>query len=113
MNIEIWHNPRCTKSRQTLALLEEAGHEPTIVRYLDDPPGRERLEAVLEMLGMKPSELARTKESAWKERGLGSATEDEVLEAMLEVPKLIERPIVITDKGAAIGRPPENVNAVL
>lgn len=113
MNVEIWHNPRCSKSRQTLALLEEEGLEPRIVRYLDDPPSTERLREVLDLLGMKPSELARKKESQWKELGLGDASEDDVLEALARVPRLIERPVVITARGAAIGRPPESVRDVL
>lgn len=113
MKVEIWHNPRCSKSRQTLALLEERGIDPTIVRYLEAPPSRQRLQEVLEMLEMTPSELARRKEEAWKDRGLTNANEDEVLDAMVEIPKLIERPVVITDRGAALGRPPESVLVLL
>jgi arsenate reductase len=113
MKVEIWHNPSCSKSRQTLALLKDRGMEPTVVRYLDNPPSRDRLEEVLGLLGLKPSELARKKEAAWKEIGLKGAGEKAVLDALLEHPKLIERPVVITDKGAAIGRPPESVLDVL
>jgi arsenate reductase len=113
MTVEIWHNPRCSKSRQTLALLQDRGLQPEVVRYLDNPPTRERLSGVLEMLDMTPSQLARKKESAWKENGLDDADEEFVLNAMLEHPKLIERPIVITEKGAAIGRPPESVLDIL
>lgn len=113
MNVEIWHNPRCSKSRQTLALLEEKGLEPTVIRYLDDPPTRGRIEAVLELLELKPSELARKKESEWKDNKLSEASEEDVLEALVVHPRLIERPIVITAKGAAIGRPPENVLDIL
>ena len=111
-NVEIWHNPRCSKSRQTLALLEERGVEPTIVRYLQDPPSKARLQAVAELLGGAEN-LVRTKEAAFKERKLKGATETALIDAMAKEPKLIERPVVITAKGACIGRPPENVLALL
>ena len=114
-DVEIWHNPRCSKSRQTLALIEETGVEPKVVRYLDEPPSRERLEEVLGYLDMSPRELLRRRESAYKELGLGdeSLGDDEVVSAMLERPKLIERPVVICGKRAAIGRPPESVLDIL
>ena len=110
--VEIWHNPRCSKSRQTLALLEEQGIEPTIVRYLDEPPTKSRIKAVAKLLG-GPEKLVRTKEAAFEERGLEGATKTALIDAMAEEPKLIERPVVITAKGARIGRPPESVLEVL
>lgn len=114
MSTEIWHNPRCSKSRATLALLEERGIAPTVVHYLETPPTRERLEEVLALLGLRPIDLIRRKEAAFGERGLSaSSTDDELLAAMVAEPRLIERPIVITPKGAALGRPPEDVLCVL
>lgn len=114
MDVEIWHNPRCTKSRQTLALLEEKGIAPKVVKYLETPPTQKRLKEVIGLLGIEPIALVRTKEKAWKELGLGKdAPAKELIRAMVEHPKLIERPVVITKKGAALGRPPENVLAVL
>ncbi len=111
-NVEIWHNPRCSKSRQTLALLEEQGIEPTIVRYLDEPPSKSRIKAVATLLG-GPENLVRKKEAAFKERDLKGATKTALIDAMADEPKLIERPVVITAKGARIGRPPESVLEVL
>ncbi len=111
-DVEIWHNPRCSKSRQTLALLEEKGIEPKVVRYLDDPPSKTRLKAIAKMLG-GPENLVRKKEQAFEERELKDATKAQLIDAMAEVPKLIERPVVITAKGARIGRPPESVLEVL
>lgn len=113
--VEIWHNPRCSKSRQTLALLEERGIEPAVVRYLEDPPDADRLREVLGLLDMTPRELMRTREAAYKELELGepSLDEDALIEAMVSRPKLIERPVVITSKGAAVGRPPESVLEIL
>ena len=114
MTVEIWHNPRCSKSRATLALLREHGIEPKVRLYLKDPPTREELQEVLALLGIKPSELVRRKEAAFRERGLdASSSEDAILEAMVAEPRLIERPIVRVDGAAALGRPPENVLAIL
>ena len=111
-DVEIWHNPRCSKSRQTLALLEEKGIEPSIVRYLEEPPTKARLEEVADLLGGAEA-LVRRKESAFTERGLKGASNAELIAAMADEPKLIERPVVITAKGARIGRPPETVLEVL
>jgi len=111
-DVEIWHNPRCSKSRQTLALLEEQGIEPEVVRYLEDPPSKTRLKAVAKMLG-GPESLVRKKEKAFEARELKGATKTQLIDAMAEEPKLIERPVVITAKGARIGRPPETVLEVL
>jgi arsenate reductase len=109
--MEIWHNPRCSKSRATLALLKERGVEPEVVLYLEAPPTRERLEEVLRLLKMQPRELMRKGESIYAELGLDdeSLNPDTLLRAMVEHPVLIERPIVIAGSRAVIGRPPERV----
>ena len=113
-NIQIYHNPRCSKSRAGLALLEEQGIEPEIIRYLDTPPTVEELTALLQKLDMKPRELMRTKEAIYKELGLKDVEEDsKLIEAMVAHPKLIERPIVIKGDRAVIGRPMENVTVLL
>jgi len=110
----IYHNPRCTKSRQTLALIEEQGAEPNVVEYLKEPPDEKTLRSLIKKLGIKPIELVRTKEPEWKATGLGKdASDDDVISAMLETPKLIERPIVVVGNKARIGRPPENVLEIL
>ncbi len=108
--ITIWHNPRCGKSRDALKLLEAEGVSPEIVRYLDDTPTEAEIRRVLGMLGIAPRDLMRTKETIYKELGLKSVTDDDALiRAMAEHPKLIERPVVIKDGKAVIGRPPEKV----
>jgi arsenate reductase len=108
--VTIWHNPRCSKSREALKLLEAEGVEPTVVRYLDDTPSAAELKTVLKMLGVGARDLMRTKEAIYKELGLKDVTDEETLiETMVEHPKLIERPIVITNGKAVIGRPPEKV----
>ena len=111
MSIKIYHNPRCSKSRQTLQLLRDKGIEPEIVEYLKTPPDRQTLEAILDLLGIEPRELMRKKEKAYKEAGLNdpNLTRDQLIEGMLAHPKLIERPIVIKDRKARLGRPPEQV----
>lgn len=110
-NVKIWHNPRCSKSRDSLKLLEEKGIEAEVVKYLVDVPTKEELQEMLQMLGMNSArELIRTKEAVYKEQNLKDETSEEALiNAMLENPKLIERPIVIKDNKAAIGRPIEKV----
>ncbi|SDI85175.1 arsenate reductase [Ferrimonas sediminum] len=105
----IWHNPRCSKSRQTLALLEQRGITPEVFEYLKTPPTQAQLEQVLSMLNLSPRELMRTKESEYKAQGLADADDAQLLQAMLATPKLIERPIVVHQQRAAIGRPPEQV----
>ncbi len=108
--IKIWHNPRCSKSRQALKLLEEQGVEPEVVKYLDTPPSKEEIKALLKMLGISARELMRTKEAIYKELGLKDVEDEETLiEAMAAHPKLIERPIVIKGDKAIVGRPPEKV----
>lgn len=112
----IYHNPRCSKSRQTLALLEERGLDPEVVRYLDDPPAADELDAVLTKLGREPLELIRTKEQAFKELGLSKQDERsraEWIALMVANPILIERPVVIVGERAAVGRPPEAVLELL
>ena len=106
----IWHNPRCSKSRNAVTLLEEKGIDADVVKYLDTPPSKEELKEVLKMLGISARELMRTKEAIYKELDLKEVSDEEqLIEAMVEHPKLIERPIVIKDDKAAIGRPIENI----
>lgn len=113
-SVTIWHNPRCTKSRQTLALLEEKGIEPHVRRYLDTPPSEVEIRAALAELGLRPIEAMRTKEKEFKEMGLSKDSDDDTLiRAMAEVPKLIERPIVFANGKARLGRPPEQVLEIL
>lgn len=114
MSIEIWHNPRCTKSRETLALLRERGIEPEIRLYLDNSPDVAELRATAEALGVGPLQMMRTKEKAFREQGLSKESPDDLLFAgMAAEPKLIERPIVFNGGKAAIGRPPEAVLDIL
>jgi len=109
-NVTIWHNQRCSKSRNAVALLEEQGIEAEVVKYLDTPPTKAEIVDVLKMLGLSARELMRTKEDIYKELGLKDVSdEDALIDAMLKNPKLIERPIVIKDGKAAIGRPIENI----
>jgi arsenate reductase len=107
----IYHNPRCSKSRQTLALLEENNIEAEVVEYLKTPPSAETLTTIIEQLGISPRDLLRKGEDAYKELGLAdkSIADDVLINAMCENPKLIERPIVIPNNKAKIGRPPESV----
>ncbi len=115
MSVVIYHNPRCSKSRQTLALLQERGVEPEVVEYLKTPPSAAELANILALLEISPRQLMRTKEALYKELQLAdeSLSEAQLLQAMVEHPKLIERPIVLANGRAAIGRPPENVLAIL
>lgn len=112
--VTIYHNPRCSKSRQTLALLQENGVEPTIVEYLKTPPNAAELQSLLTKLGLSADELLRKKETVYKELGLaGVSDNDALIAAMINNPKLIERPIVVKGDKAAIGRPPESVLGIL
>lgn len=115
MNTTIFHNPRCSKSRQTLQLLGEQNIAPEIVEYLNTPPSAEQLSAILEMLGLEPRQLMRTKEPEYKDQGLDDEglSRKQLIEAMVATPKLIERPIVIHNDKAIIGRPPEKVLDIL
>lgn len=115
MSIRIYHNPRCSKSRQTLKLIEEAGVEPEIVLYLDSPPSTRELSGLLKKLGMEPKELMRRGEAVYKELGLAKKelTKKEAIQLLHDHPKLIERPIVVKGEQAVLGRPPENVLKLL
>ncbi|SDJ60067.1 arsenate reductase (glutaredoxin) [Microbulbifer yueqingensis] len=111
----IYHNPRCSKSRQTLQLLQDKGVEPEVVLYLETPPDAATLRELLKKLGIDARELLRTGEDAYKELGLKDRdlAEDDLIRAMAEHPKLIQRPIVVKGERAVLGRPPENVLELL
>lgn len=112
--ITIYHNPRCRKSRETLQLLNDNGVEPKIVLYLEDTPSQKQLIEVIKKLDIRPYDLLRRSEAVFKEKYKGKELSDkEWIKAMIENPKLIERPIVIKEKEAVIGRPPENVLSLL
>ncbi len=114
MSLKIWHNPRCSKSRQTLALLEGKGFEPEVRLYLEDAPSVAEIQHALSALGMAPRELMRQGEADYKDQNLASVDDDGALvAAMNKTPKLIERPIVFKDDKAAVGRPPESVLDIL
>lgn len=115
MTVTIFHNPKCSKSRQTLALIEEQGINPTIVEYLKDVPTPEILGKVLDLLGMEPRQLMRRKEKEYAENDLASEDKSRaaLIQAMVDFPRLIERPIVLANGKAAIGRPPEDVLKIL
>ncbi|MCS2149691.1 arsenate reductase (glutaredoxin) [Scandinavium manionii] len=114
--VQIYHNPRCSKSRETLALLKDNGVEPDVVLYLDTPPDAATLKNLLKMLGMTSArELMRQKEDLYKELNLADSalSENALIEAMIAHPKLIERPIVVKNGQARIGRPPEQVLEII
>ncbi len=115
MSIRIYHNPRCSKSRQTLQLLQERGIEPEVVKYLETPPDEDELRRILVLLGLRPRELMRKREPEYKTCGADDPglSDDELIALMVKHPKLIERPIVIHDDKAALGRPPEQVLEIL
>ena len=115
MSIQILHNPRCSKSRQTLALLEENGVSPEVVEYLKTPPTAEQLADIVNKLGVSVRDIIRVKEAEYKETGADNQalSDAEVINILINTPKLIERPIVINGDKAAIGRPPENVLAII
>ncbi len=115
MSIKIFHNPRCSKSRQTLQLLNDNAIEPEVVEYLKTPPNSTELAEVLKMLGMQPRDLIRKKEAEYKACGADNPelSDAELIDLMVANPKLIERPIVIKGNKAAIGRPPEQVLDIL
>ena len=115
MEVTIYHNPRCSKSRAALALLEERGIEPRVVRYLETPPSVAELERLLDLLGVEPRELIRTGEAAFREWGLADPDLDRraLVEALAQAPILIERPVVVAGNRAVIGRPPERVLDIL
>ena len=112
--IKIYHNPRCRKSREGLQLLKESKQEFKIIEYLKETPNFDELKSIINLLGITPLELIRKNESIWKKNYKGKElTNDEVIRAMTEYPKLIERPIVINKEKAVIGRPPENIEYIL
>ncbi|WP_311791177.1 MULTISPECIES: arsenate reductase (glutaredoxin) [Pantoea] len=112
--VTLYHNPRCSKSRETLALLEAQGVEPEIVRYLETPPDRETLQILLQKLGLSSArQLMRTKDELYKTLQLENASESALLDALASHPALLERPVVVNGDRARIGRPPEAVLAIL
>ena len=114
MTITIYHNPRCSKSRQTLALLQERGIEPEIVEYLNSPPSETELDSILTMLGKEPEELMRKGEDEYKQHFKGrDLSRTEAITLMVQYPKVIERPVVVNGDKAAVGRPPESVLEIL
>lgn len=115
MSTRIYHNPRCSKSRQTLTLLHERNVDAEVIEYLQTPPDKQELEQLLDLLNLEPRQLMRTGEDEYKALGLDdeSLGRDALIEAMVAHPKLIERPIVVHNGKAAIGRPPEKVLEIL
>ena len=115
MAVTIYHNPRCSKSRQTLQLLRDRGIEPEIVEYLKTPPSADELGAVLAKLGIEPRALMRTKEAAYREAGMADdgLSRRALIDLLVANPVVIERPIVVNGARAALGRPPESVLSIL
>lgn len=112
--IKIYHNPRCRKSREGLAILENSGKEFEVVKYLDAIPSEKELTEIIDLLNISPIQLVRKTEKIWKENYKGKElTDSQIIKAMLENPKLIERPIVINNKKAVIGRPPESILEII
>lgn len=112
--IKIYHNNRCRKSREGLQILENSGKDFQIVKYLEDTPSKEELKEIIVLLGIEPIDLVRKNETIWKSNFKGKdLTNDEIIIAMVEHPKLIERPIVINNNKATIGRPPELIKSIL
>jgi len=115
MTVRIYHNPRCSKSRQTLQLLEDRSIAPQVIKYLETPPDAATLSDLLDMLGLEPRELMRKKEMEYQESGADNPelSRDELIALMVNHPKLIERPIVVSGGKAALGRPPERVLEII
>lgn len=115
MSVTIYHNPRCSKSRQTLEIIRNKGIEPEIVEYLETPPSANKMKQLLTMLDMEPEQIMRKGEAIYKELGLKEAglNKAELIKTLVDNPKLIERPIVVNGDKAALGRPPENVLDIL
>ena len=115
MKTTIYHNPRCSKSRTTLSILEEKARDFEIIKYLETPPNASEIKKLLSELGINARDLMRKGEAEYKDQNLGdeSLTQNQLIDAMVATPKLIERPIVRTEKGTVIGRPPENVLAII
>jgi arsenate reductase (glutaredoxin) len=115
-SVTIYHNPRCSKSRATLQLLEDNGVQPDIIEYMKEPPDRATLEKIVSMLGVPVRDLLRSNEQVFKDAGMDDAelTDNDIYEAITQCPTLLQRPIVIVDDNkAALGRPPENVLEIL
>ena len=110
-NVKIYHNPRCSKSRQALQIIKDHGIEPEVIEYLKEPIGRIELENIAKRLGLRPKDFIRKNEAEFKDNNLSGRLEkdSDLFEAMAKFPKIMERPIIISDLGAVIGRPPENV----
>ena len=115
MSLTLYHNPKCSKSRQTLKLLEEQGINPKIIEYVKNPPTPEKLKEILSLLKISPLDLIRKKEDKYKELGLANSqlSDQDLIDYMVKNPILIERPIVIVDGKAVLGRPPEQVLNIL
>ncbi|WP_318344827.1 arsenate reductase (glutaredoxin) [Flagellimonas baculiformis] len=112
--LKIYHNPRCAKSREGLEILEKSGKDFEIVKYLEDVPSAEELRSLIGHLGIAPLDLVRKNETIWKENYKGKElSDDQIIRALAEHPKLIERPIVVKGSKAVIGRPPENIKKLL
>jgi len=115
MSITIYHNPRCSKSRETLKLLQQQGIDPEVIEYLKTPPDKQQLKQIIQQLGIRPRDLLRRGEPDYQALNLkdASLSDEQLIDAMLAHPKLIERPIVIANSKAALGRPPETVLEIL
>lgn len=114
-SLKIYHNPRCSKCRQTMQLIDDKGFSAETVEYLKHPPGPEELTRILDLLGLEPRQLMRQNEAAYEENGLDdeSLSREALIDAMIEYPILMQRPIVVRGQQAIIGRPPENVLELL
>ena len=114
-NVKIFHNPRCSKSRQALQIIKNHGVEPKVIEYLKEPLDKNELRAIAKSLGVRPKEFVRKNEAEFKDNDLAGIVEKDnaLFEAMVKFPKIMERPIIISDLGAVIGRPPENVLKVI
>ena len=112
--IKIYHNPRCRKSREGLQILEASGKPFEIVQYLKEVPSFDELKSIINLLGISPMELVRKNEAIWKENFKGKdLSDDQIIQAMIDNPKLIERPIVINNDQAVVGRPPEKIQQII
>ena len=113
--MKIYHNPRCSKSRQTLEIIQKQGHQPEIIKYLESPPSIKEIKNLLSLLNLQPRELMRKNEAAFKDNHMSNLylSEDDLIELMHNYPKVIERPIVVNNNKAIIGRPPENVLTII
>ena len=112
--IKIYHNPRCTKSREGLKILEESGQDFEVIKYLEDIPDNKELKEIIRILGITAEQLVRKNEAIWKENFKGKVlSDDDIVDAMVQYPKLIERPIVVNKNKAVIGRPPQDILKIL